>query len=534
MQDAQIEFPGFTADGNYIFFCKRKPDAPNYRVLMSVPSLGGKETERGFDVDTRLTFSPDGKRACFMRNYPQKGQSVLVMRDLENGKDTEFATLRAPGGPGTPSWSPDGKFIAVPVFFPPPKLTTTVALFDPNTGARRDFFTQQGMFLHDAAWLPDGRGLLLSGVEITATLTNQVFLLTYPEGKLRRVTNDFNNYTGVSVGGTDGAVAATRGSALSNLYSIDTASGQSTAITNNASPENSPNSPLQMGDRVYYQTLHGDYLGIASVPLAGGEAVDQETGPGHVVQFTTAVDRIVLQRLDANQQTHIWSMQPSGGLKQLTSGGGEVLHDVSPDGKWLTYSVADSVRGMWMMSTDGGAPRMLSSSALGTAGGFSPDGKSVATIEYGTDANGLIKNVMKIIPVDGSDPVVTANLPLRSSDYEARPSPVALTYIDGNDPNRNLSLMDPSTQKTSQLTHFKDGSVTDHQWSRDGQHLAVVRRLEDGENVWVLNRDGSQPRQVTHYTGFQVRQIEWAHDNTHVIANAGQISNDVVLIRNFK
>src|SRR5688572_4815114 len=41
LQDAAMEFPGFTPDGNYIYFCKRKADAPNYRVLMSVPSLGG-------------------------------------------------------------------------------------------------------------------------------------------------------------------------------------------------------------------------------------------------------------------------------------------------------------------------------------------------------------------------------------------------------------------------------------------------------------------------------------------------------------
>src|SRR5262249_55884571 len=109
MQEANIEFPCFTPDGNYLFFCRRAPDAPLYRQLFSVPSLGGQEQQRGFDVDSRVAFSPDGKRAAFFRGVPQKNYTAILVLDLDSKKETQLATIPIPSGPGGPaSWSPDG------------------------------------------------------------------------------------------------------------------------------------------------------------------------------------------------------------------------------------------------------------------------------------------------------------------------------------------------------------------------------------------------------------------------------------------
>ena len=537
VQDATMEFPSFSPDGNYVFYCKRKPDAPLYRVLMSVPSLGGREQQRGFDVDTRLAFSPDGKRACFARNYPQSGYSVLMMLDLETGKDKELLRMPRPGGPGgAPSWSPDGKLIAVSIIVPPPKGGTTVVLVDPNTAERRDFYKRAGAFIGNLSWLPDGRGFAMTGVDLARTLSNQMFLLTYPQGQFRRITNDFNNYADVTAGGTDVALASTRSSALSNLYAIDATSGEPRPLTKTASPENSPFGLAVMGDRVFYGTLHNDFLGVSTVPLAGGEPTAFETGNGHVILLRAAGGKIVMQRLDADNQIHVWSISPEGsGLKQLTTGGGEVMKDLSPDGKWFTYAVTDSTKGIWLMSTDGGAGKLFAPNATLDLAGFSPDSRYVVTLEFEIDAAGLIRNAFKVTPIDGSAEPVTMRLPLRSSDYEGVPGKNAVSFIDAADPNRNLFVAEMGGPvQPLQLTHLSEGIITNHQWSQDGTHIAVVRRLGDGENVWILNADGSQPKQVTHFPGLQVLQMAWAPDNVHVVANAGQFSNDVVLVRNFK
>ncbi|HET6462756.1 MAG TPA: protein kinase, partial [Candidatus Krumholzibacteria bacterium] len=537
VQDATLEFPSFSPDGNYVYFCKRKADAPNYRVLMSVPSLGGREQERGFDVDTRLAFSPDGKRACFARNYPQKGYAVLMMLDLGTGKDKELARIPGPGGPGgAPSWSPDGKLIAVSLLYPPPKAGTTVILVDPDTGERHDFYQRSGAFLGDLSWLPDNKAIALAGFDMSQTLSNQLFILSYPQAQLRRLTNDFNNYTNVSAGGTDVAISSTRGSALSNLYSVDIVSSATNPLTKTTSPENSPFNIALLGDHVFYGALHNDFAGVATVPMAGGEATAFETGPGHVTQIRAGGGRIVMQRLDADQQMHIWSINADGsGLKQLTSAGGEVFKDLSPDGKWYSYAVTDSTRGIWVAPTEGGAGKLIAPAATPGIGAFSPDSKYLVTIEYETDAAGLIRNAFKVTPLDGSTAPVTLRLPQRSADYQGVPGRNAVSFIDVTEPNHNLSYAEMGgAVETKPLTHLKEGVITQHHWSEDGKHIALVRRMPDGDNIWILNPDGSQPKQLTHFIGLQVLQMEWAPDNVHVVANAGQFSNDVVLVKNFK
>lgn len=539
VQDANMEFPSFSPDGDYVYFCKRKADAPNYRVLMSVPSLGGREQERGFDVDTRLAFSPDGKRACFARNYPQKGYAALMMLDLETRKEREIVRIPGPGGPGgAPSWSPDGKLIAVNILMPPPKAATTVALFDPENGSRRDFFKRPGAFINNIAWLPDGKGFAMSGFDMAATLTNQIFLLTYPQGQFRRITNDFNNYAGVTAGGADAAITSTRGSALSNLYSIDAiAGGSPRPLTTTSNPESSPFNLDVMGDRVYYGMLHDGFGGVSSVPVAGGESTALETGDGHVITLRAAGGKLMMERMDPNQQMHVWSINGDGtGLKQMTTGPGENMKDMSKDGKWYSYAMTDSTRGIWIAPTDGGAGKLIAPRATLGLGAFSPDSKYLVTIEYETDKAGLIQVVFMVTPVDGSGPAVPLRLPQRAEDFEGIPNGKnAVSFITASDPNHNLSFVEMGgALETRQLTNLKEGIITQHRWSPDGKHIAVVRRLADGDNIWVLNPDGTQPRQVSHFIGLIVLQMAWATDNVHVVANAGQFSNDVVLVKNFK
>ena len=535
LQDAAMEFPSFTPDGNYIFFCKRKADAPQYRVLMSVPSLGGAEQERGFDVDSKLSFSPDGKRACFLRNYPQKSYSAIVMQDLATKQEREFVTIASPDGPaGAPCWSPDGKSIAVSIVSPPPRSASTIALYDPDTGERRDLAKRPGAFITSLSWLPDGTGLSFVAFDLATTLTNQAFLISYPDGKVRRLTNDFNTYNNISAGGADAAIAANRSSVMSNLYLIDATSPQPRAITSTASPENSPFGLTVLGDRAYFGQLRGDFLGVAAVPLAGGAPAAYETGEGHVVSVQADGGTLLLQRVDPDNTMHIWRMEPSGAMKQLTSGGGERIMGVSKDGKWFTYAISDSARGIWIKPTDGGESRMVSATALQAIGAFTRDNKFVVTMEYEADDKGLIKLVFKLNPIEGGDAVATMRLPQRASDYESHPNADVVTYIDNGDPNRNLYAYDTVTSKAEPLTHFTEGVITDHQWSKDGKHIAVARRLADGENIWFLNPGGSQPKQVTHFVGFDVLQLAWSDDNIHAVANAGTASNDVVLIRNFK
>ena len=135
--------PGLLPDGNYLFYLARKPDNPNYRALFQVPSLGGTPRERAFDVDSRVTFSPDGKQVAFWRgSCPRSGRPARRLRPRRlagSACSPRSATPRATRAP--PAWSPDGATLAATLLQPAPDLQTTVAFFDAKSGARRDYLT---------------------------------------------------------------------------------------------------------------------------------------------------------------------------------------------------------------------------------------------------------------------------------------------------------------------------------------------------------------------------------------------------------
>jgi hypothetical protein len=119
MTDSNIEFPCFTPDGNYLFYCRRSPQAPLYRQLFSVPSLGGQEQQRAFDVDsTRDVFARRKTRGVRPGGSSEQLLALLVL-NLDTKKETQLATIPFPGT-GRPIMVADGKLIAVPIVTPPP------------------------------------------------------------------------------------------------------------------------------------------------------------------------------------------------------------------------------------------------------------------------------------------------------------------------------------------------------------------------------------------------------------------------------
>jgi serine/threonine protein kinase/Tol biopolymer transport system component len=536
MREGNLEFPCFTPDGNYLFFCARKPDAPLYRVLMSVPSLGGPEQERGFDVDSRVTFSPDGRRVCFVRGVPQSDYTAIIVRNLDTREDRELARIPGPGGPGGgPSWSPDGSLIAMSILTPPPVGGTVIALFDAESGERRDLFARDRMFVNDVAWLRDGRGLAMAGTDIGATLSSQVFMLTYPGAELRRVTNDFNNYGSVTAGAGEEAIAAVRSSTLANVYVVDVDGGAPRALTSTSNAELSPFGIAVGEDLVYFCALRDDFFSLFTVPAAGGQPTPVATGDGHVTAVSTAGGTTVFHRFTADLEGQVWRMNANGGgVSQVNTGRSVELLDLSPDGSLLTFARSDSTRGVWIMPVQGGEAKLVSAKAVSTTGAFSPDGKYVATLELEPGDGGLIRNVFKVYPVEGGDAVASYGFPQNVVSIASCPLDNSISYLDRSDPAWNIFRVSLDGGQPLQVSKFTDGRVTGHVWSDDGKYVAVSRRMADGGNLWVINADGTRPRQLTQFTGMNVNQFMWMPDSRRVVCIAGQTGNDVVLIRNFR
>ncbi len=534
--DAGLESPAFSPDGNYVYYLSRKPENPIYRALFQVPSLGGAPRERAFDVDSRVSFSPDGKQVAFWRGVPQKQESLLVAFDLDSGRDRVLATIAAPEvQQGPAAWSPDGQAIAALLLEPAPDLETTVAFFDASSGARRDFLELPRTILASLAWLPDGRGLVATGQELrSGTTNNQVFLIRHPEATVQRVTNDFNQYTSVSASGGEEAIGALRITRLANLWLADAGGAPARPLTSITNPEDSPLGLSVTGKGgILFAAPRDQHLQTWATDPEGGAPRPLTSGESHSIVRGAAGSVVVLDRLDS-EGVHIWAMSADGsGLRRLTSGAGEQAGALSPDGRWVAFVPYDAPRTVSLVGVETGQVSAFTSSTGGIAA-FSPDGTKVLLNQLEADATGLQRTVWAAFAVPGAAPLATFRLPASAIDVAWNPDGRGLTFRKRDDPAWNVYRQDEAAKEPVPVTRFTDGRLTAHAWSPDGARLAVIRRTDEGSNVWVTGPDGSRPAQVTQLASTDVFAVRWMPDSRRLVVSAGKLSRDAVLIRSFR
>ncbi len=532
-QETGLEGPAFSADGNYLYCMARKPDNPQYRALFEVPSLGGSPRERVFDVDSRVTFSPDGKRIAFWRRVNAEKKSQLVVFDRDASSERLLASVDDPESyQGGPSWSPDGTTLAVALLLPAPEFKATIAFFDTTSGERRNFLELPSTVLNSVAWLADGRGLVASAQDLRRSINQQIYLVGHPDGRLQRVTNDFSRYVGVSVSGGEEAISAVRFTRLANVWVADASGGPARQVTSYANPEESLFGISADGETVFYDGPRDQAVQVFAQPVSGGEPRALTSGTGLAVNPRAAGGVVVFDRLEQSG-IHVWAMGLDGSnLRQLTTGSGEQAAAISPDGRYAAFFPFDSVQTVSLVSLASGQVTPIREAT--THAGFSPDSSQFLVGSQETDAQGLARTVWMALPVAGGPATATFRLRPTAVEPAWAPDGKGMTYRDRADPSWNVFRQDAGGGPPVPVTRFTEGRSVGYQWSHDGSRIALVRRGEDGgASVWVTASDGSRPVQVTGLPS-DVFQLRWLPDGKRVAVSAGKLSRDVILIRKFR
>jgi Tol biopolymer transport system component len=238
-------------------------------------------------------------------------------------------------------------------------------------------------------------------------------------------------------------------------------------------------------------------------------------------------------RVDEDLTLHIWHSDTSGdNAKQVTSGKGERIRDVSPDGRTVLFTSNDHPDVMWSVSPDGGDPISLGASNRGT-GLFSPDGSRIFH-SFIHEVNGQGAYTPQVIPAKGGGPVVIPALPPRTLDVVWTPDGTGLTYLHGSNGQRNVLRLRLDGERPEEITRFTDGRIIQHLWSPDGKRLVLRRRGDNADNLWVVNGDGSNPVAITDFETGDIADVKWSPDGSRVLFTYGESGQDVVLVRNFR
>ena len=483
----------FSPDGGYVYYVvDEKGDTG---VLYKVPVLGGSSRKLIANIYGSVTFSPDGKQMAFLRAVQQ--DTILMLANADGTGERSLASRKNPNQfrPGMPAWSPDGKIIVCPARNVTGGLHYEVIEVRVADGKQESISSQNWRLLEKLAWLSDSSGLVMVAQD-QESVSLQLWQLAYPSGEARKITNDLDNYSGLSLTADSSTLVTVQLEQVSNLW---VAAGGEASHAKQITSGTGTNDGLAGiswtpdGRIVYGSTVAGtDDIWIIGPDGGSPKKLTTSAGweglsvspDGHHIVFTS--DRL--------GNPNIWRMDTDGNnLLQLTRGRLDFLPQCSSDSKWVVYTNVSDRPTLWKTSIDGGeAVQLGDKSVRARSQGISPDGAQIAFTH-----NPELTNRWKI----------------------------AVMPFAGGQPTRIFS---------PELIVTVDTAFDMVRWTADGRALTYIDTRNGVSNIWAQPLDGSPSKQLTDFKADRIFNFDWSRDGKWLAVARGRVSDDVVLISDLR
>jgi Tol biopolymer transport system component len=487
--DDRIQAATVTPDGSFVDFVRGNADRT---TLWRVPFLGGTPKRLVDGVSSPIGWSPDGKQFAFVR-ATINGPSSLVVANADGTNERTlgsrvlpagFASLSSRSTPSAqgavipPAWSPDGKTLAITGYDSRAGVLLRDAVFvDVASGTTQTIALREESTSDAIAWL-DADHLVLS-MEGRNDAVSQLWVLSYPDGKWSRLTNDLTNYASLSVSADRQNLAVARWESRVGIAVLDGPGKASDLIT--AGPFVGTDFAWA-GDRLLYALLSP----VDNVPAIWarrpGDANPQELISNAYSPVTTPDGGTIVFMRVTEGRRGIWRADGEGrGAVEVGTAIGNPV-SVSPDGRHVVYLSNDSgVQAAWRLNVDGGKPTQITP-GYALWPWVSPDGQSLAFITIGPKKEQLLA----VCPLaDCSSP----------RHYPVASRPEAL------------------------------------RWMPDGRGVAYAIR----SNVWVQKLDGAAPYNLTGFAedDHVIEDFKWTPDGRLTFSRS-RTAWDLVLFRGVK
>ena len=349
--------PIFSPDGNYIYYRKAASKTESEWDLFRIPVLGGSPQLITKDIDSGITFSPDGHRMAFVRsNDPEVDKFRIITANLDGSDESVLLNtpLTPTSGAHEVAWSPDGKSIVYNTW-PLQSALSELRSLDVATKKVAPLAPFDSSLLIEIAWLPSGKWILALKLDKANYTKGQIGLISSSGREQVPLTRDTNAYLGLSVS-ADGKTVAT----------VQQRTNLSMWFLPAANPTATPQAVPGVQDaRTFAFAADGNLFLDNDVALHRTDATGSQstlvlnTPNTYLVDFATCGRRyLVMQWAFRGGDNHysIWRTNLDGSnAKQLTSGSFDARPVCSPDGETVT-SRLPSYKGTWRGFPLGAAP----------------------------------------------------------------------------------------------------------------------------------------------------------------------------------
>jgi Tol biopolymer transport system component len=477
----------FSPDGNYIYFVRELDDEPGIKYLYAMPSLGGQPRLLLKDIDSPVSFSPNGAQFVFTRGIETRNETEVRIANADGSGDHLLATLHDTfaGFQTGATWSPDGQTIAVALsrLNPVRYVLDTISV---ATGNVKELFSRPAE-IGRPLWLPEGDNILL--VLSDSNEHRQLWNISYPQGVARLLRSDLADF--------DWQIDATR-----DLKTIATVT---TSVVSNVWA--APAADL-----------------IAARPITSGEL--------SMLSVAGMPDGKILVR---SRDGKIWILNPDGTQLKVFFDASNVEIPVACGRFVLFTAETANSTDLLRVDQDGANPISLATGDVGWSEACSPDGQYVYWHQMGPP-----QRILRMAIEGGSSTKVADVLEdgmigslaispdgrLLAYPFEQyRPVPkmkLAVVSADGAAPPIVLS---------APASVFGELSLS---WSADGKALQYLQTRNGATNLWQQPIAGGKPVQLTHFPSGEIFRFSWSLDRKRLLFTRGSTTSDVVLLTNLR
>ncbi len=491
----------FSPDGIFIYYSQRHSQEIE-SVLYRIPALGGAPQKLLVGVDSAISFSPGGDQLAFVREDKSIGESVVMISNASGTGERKLAVCQFPDSYSVdgPSWSADGKLIAVAKLIPSPNFHFRLTALRVSDGKEQPIGKTLWNWLMRVAWLKDGSGLVAVGRIKSGGTNNQIWLVNYPDGQLRRITNDLNSYRNLHLTSDTTKLVTVQSEVKSNIWVVET---------------KNPSNSMQVTKD--------------SVSQNGANGLDWT--PNGKIVYTSL----------ANGSQSIWVMNANGSQRrQITNNGNDmdIFPSVSSDGSYIVFaSTRSGPSRLWRVEMDGDNLTELTKGKIDMKPNCSPDGKWIVYSSEDKDKRVIVKMSL----LDGITEEVTlngqyANCPVVSPDSRL----IACLFQDKTASPLKVAIIPISSQGSFQNNFISFLSIPNThprpslRWHPDGKSLSYLDPRENSTNVWLFPLAGGAPTKLTAFQNEQIFAYSWSRDGNFLACARGTINRNVVMISHFR
>lgn len=507
--DTQIAPPGqtkydflkFSPDGNSLYSVATEGEGQP-PSLFQMTTLGLNRRRMVADVNSQITFSPDGTSIAFIR--VTKADNSIVIVDSQGANERILRTRKFPEVFGDEiSWSPDGRLIAAPTLTRGATYAGGMAVVDVSTGTETRIPLKEVNLLRisQLAWVNDGKGLIYMPYAANMGQRYQIRYAAYPSGEIQNVTNDLTSYDDFSMTADSRTIVAVQREYSMGIWLTDE-NDFSTAVGINsktAADDGERGLTWTRDGKIVFVSSEGGAQNIWRMNPDGSDpkplTADYKLGKAYpslsmdgdaITYYYRDIDPVTKEPLPGNT---FFQMDPDGQNSRRIIAHHDVAYaTASANAEWVVYtSRADGIFRIWKAPLTGGeAVRLTDVDSIWPA--ISRDGRTVA---YFINEKG-------------------------------KPLKLGLSSIDGGPPLKTLEL--PTT------TNIDAGIA----WNKAGNGILFVNTLGTTSNIWTQPLDGSKPTQLTAFKEFQIASFALNAEGTRLAVARGSRNQNVVVIKSVR